>query len=123
MFKMRIIKTEAELRKALARVEVIWDAKKGTPEADELDVLAMLIERYEDEAYPIGLPTPIEAIKFRMEQQGLSQKDLIPFIGSSGRVSEVLSGKRELTLPMIRALNEGLGIPAEVLIQRVERVA
>jgi HTH-type transcriptional regulator / antitoxin HigA len=123
MFAIRTIKTETDYRKAMARVEVIWDAKKGTPEADELDVLAMLIERYEDEAYPIGLPTPIEAIKFRMEQQGLSQKDLIPFIGSSGRVSEVLSGKRELTLPMIRALNEGLGIPADVLIQRVEQVA
>jgi HTH-type transcriptional regulator / antitoxin HigA len=123
MFAMRTIKTETDYRNAMARVEVIWDAKKGTPEADELDVLAMLIERYEDEAYPIGLPTPIEAIKFRMEQQGLSQKDLIPFIGSSGRVSEVLSGKRELTLPMIRALNEGLGIPADVLIQRVEQVA
>jgi HTH-type transcriptional regulator / antitoxin HigA len=123
MTTIRTIKTDAELRKALARVEVIWDAKKGTPEADELDVLAMLVERYEDEAYPIGLPTPVEAIRFRMEQQGLSQKDLIPFIGSSGRVSEVLSGKRELTLPMIRALNEGLGIPAEVLIQRVEQLA
>jgi HTH-type transcriptional regulator / antitoxin HigA len=123
MFKIKAIKTDADLKKALARVESLLDAKKGTPEADELDVLAMLIERYEDEAYPIGLPTPVEAIKFRMEQQGLQQKDLIPFIGSSGRVSEVLSGKRELTLPMIRALNEGLGIPAEVLIQRVEQVA
>ncbi len=123
MFKIRTIKTDADLRKALARAEVLWDAKAGTPEADELDVLAILIETYEDEAYPIGLPTPVEAIKFRMEQQGLSQKDLMPYLGSSGRVSEVLSGKRELTLPMIRALVEGLGIPAEVLIQRVDRVA
>ena len=123
MFKIRTIKNDADLKKALARADALWDAKAGTAEADELDVLAILIERYEDEAYPFGMPTPIEAIKFRMEQQGLAQKDLIPFLGSSGRVSEVLSGKRDLTLPMIRALVDGLGIPAEVLIQRVEQVA
>ena len=118
MFNIRTIKSEPDYTAALARAEILWDADTGTPEADELDVLAMLIEKYEDEVYPLELPSPIDAIKFRMEQQGLSRKDLIPFLGSSGRVSEVLSGKRELTLPMIRALNDGLGIPAEVLIRR-----
>jgi HTH-type transcriptional regulator / antitoxin HigA len=122
MLNIRTIKSEPDYEAALARAEVLWDAEAGTPEADELDVLAMLIEKYEDAAYPLELPSPIDAIKFRMEQQGLSKKDLVPFIGSSGRVSEVLSGKRELTLPMIRALNEGLGIPAEVLIRKADGI-
>ncbi len=118
MFNIRTIQSEPDYVAALARAEALWDADDGTPEADELEVLAVLIEKYEDEVYPFDLPSPVDAIMFRMEQQGLSKKDLIPFIGTSGRVSEILSGKRDLTLPMIRALNEGLGIPAEVLIKR-----
>jgi HTH-type transcriptional regulator/antitoxin HigA len=111
------IKTEADYAKALARVEKLMDAEAGTREADELDVLATLIESYEEKHHPIEPPDPIAALQFRMEQEGLSNKDLIPFIGSSAKVSEVLSGKRDLTLSMIRALHRHLGIPAEVLIQ------
>jgi HTH-type transcriptional regulator/antitoxin HigA len=93
------------------------DATLGTPEGDELELLVTLVELYEAEAYPIGLPDPVEAIKFRMEQQGLIQRDLVPFFGSRGKVSEVLSGHRPLSLAMIRKLHSGLGIPAEVLLQ------
>ena len=119
MYNVRTIKSEPDYDAALARVDVLWDAEDGTPDGDELDVLVALIERYEDEVYPLELPSPIDAIRFRMDQQGLSNKDLVPMIGSPGRVSEILSGKRALTLPMIRALHEGLGIPAEVLIRQV----
>lgn len=113
--KLKIIKTEAENETALKRLEAIFDAAPGTPEGDEAELLTVLIERFEREAYPIGLPDPIEAIKFRMEQQGLKRKDLIPYIGSASKVSEVLSGKRALSLSMMRNLVK-LGIPAEVLL-------
>src|SRR5262245_33579119 len=93
------------------------DAECGTPEGDELEVLATLIEAYEEKHHPIDLPDPIAAVQFRMEQEGLTNKDLVPYIGSSAKVSEVLSGKRDLTLSMIRALHQHLDIPAEVLIQ------
>lgn len=117
MVDVHLIKSEAEYEAALARAEKLMDARAGTPEAEELEHLAMVIEAYEEKHHPIELPDPIAAIQFRMEQEGLTNKDLVPYIGSSAKVSEVLSGKRDLTLSMIRALNKHLGIPAEVLIQ------
>ncbi len=114
---IRPIRTEADYDTALERIEVLMDeASNDDRSQDELEVLSTLIEAYEAKHYPIDLPDPIDAIKFRMEQEGLSQKDLEPFIGSRSKVSEVLSRKRSLTLAMIRALNKHLGIPAEVLI-------
>ncbi len=113
----RVIKTEADYEAALAYVETLMDAEPGSPEEETLEVFALLIDDYEQAHYPIDLPDPIEAIKFRMEQQGLIQKDLAPYLGSQSRVSEVLNGKRPLSLSMIRALHKGLGIPAEVLLQ------
>lgn len=95
---------------------VLFNSPKGTPEGDELDLLFDLAEHYEDRHYPIYPPTPIEAIKFRMEQAGLTNKDLVGIIGSSGRVSEVLRGKRKLSLEMIRRLHRELGIPLEPLV-------
>lgn len=115
--KLKLIKTEAENEAALARLEEIFDAEPGTPEGDEAELLTALIEMYERTAYPIDLPDPIEAVRFRMEQAGLKRKDLVPFIGSESKVSEVLAGKRSLSLTMIRNLVNGLGIPAEVLLQ------
>ena len=112
------IHTEEQYRAALARLQEIWDAEPETPESDELDVLSILVEAYEEERHPIGTPDPIEAIKFRMEQMGLTRKDLEPHIGSRARVSEVLTRRRGLSLDMIRRLNEKLGIPAEVLIAK-----
>jgi len=93
------------------------DAVPGTPEGEELDVLTDLVEHYEEHSVPMGFPSPVGAIAFRMEQAGLSQRDLVPFIGSRAKVSEVLAGKRPLTLPMARALHEHLGIPAAVLLR------
>ena len=116
--EFRSIRTEEEYEAALARVHEIFGAEMGTAEGEELDELADLVESYEDKHYPIGLPDPVSAIKFRMDQANLSQMDLIPYIGSSAKVAEVLSGKREITLSMARALHEHLGIPADVLLQR-----
>ena len=113
----RVIKNEHEHRAALARIESIFYAAPSTPEGDELELLSLLVERYEDEQFPIDLPGPIEAIRFRMEQQGLKAKDLVPFIGSASKVSEVLSGQRRLSLNMIRNLVKGLDIPADVLLR------
>ena len=110
------ITTEQEYEVALSRIEVLMDAEEGTPEAEEIDVLATQVELYEEEHYPIDFPDPISAIEFRIEQSGLSPKDLIPLIGSKAKVSEVLSGKRALTLSMIRALHQHLHIRAEVLL-------
>jgi len=114
--KIRPIKTKADYGKALARAEALMDAKPGSPKGDELDVLVTLIEAYEDKHYPFPPPKPISAIKFRMEQAGLTRKDMEPYLGGRGRVSEVLNSKRPLTLDMIRKLHEGLGIPLESLI-------
>jgi HTH-type transcriptional regulator/antitoxin HigA len=114
--KPKIIKTEAGHAEAMARIEQIFHAEPDTPEGDELELLTMLVEQFEREAFPIDLPDPVAAIKFRMEQQGLKNKDLIPFIGSASKVSEVLSGQRNLSLTMVRQLVKGLDIPAEVLI-------
>lgn len=114
-----IIRNEEDYDLALERIEEIFDAVPGSGEFDELEVLVSLVERYEDEKYPIPNPDPLTAIEFRMEQQNLKNKDLIPFIGSKSEVSEILSGKRDLTLDMIRKLNKELGIPAEVLNQTI----
>jgi len=113
----KVIRNEADYEAALARIDELVEAKLGTPEGDELDLLVTLVEMYEKAVYPIAPPDPIEAIRFRMEQMGLKQKDLIPFIGSRSKVSEVLSGQRSLSVSMMRKLHEGLGIPAEVLLK------
>jgi len=112
------VRTETDYDAALARIEEIWNAEPGTPESDELDVLSVLVEDYEKKHHPIPPPDPIEAIKFRMEQMGLSRRDLEPYIGSRGRVAEVLNRKRGLSIEMIRNLSEGLGISAEVLVAK-----
>ncbi len=110
------IKKDEDLQAAFKRLEVIYQAQEGTAEADEMEILVTLIEAYENKNYPISAADPIDAIKFRMEQQGLTQKDLEPFIGSSGRVSEVLNHKRGLSLPMVKRLHKGLNIPYESLL-------
>lgn len=115
--ELRPIRTEADYENALAVIEHLWGAKAGTPEGDHLDMLATLIDAYETEHYPMDPPDPVEAIKFRMEQQGLSRKDLEPLIGTRTRVAEVLNRKRSLSISMIRRLHDGLGISAEVLIR------
>lgn len=113
---IRPIKTEQDYERALERVESLFDAEPDTPEGDELDVLATLIEAWEDRHLAIEAPDAVEAIRFRMEQMGLQPKDLEPYIGGRGRVSEVLNRKRGLSLRMIRNLHEGLGLPYESLI-------
>lgn len=113
----KVIKTEKEYQAALSRLEEIFDSKKGSENADELELLSLLIEKYEDEISPIDLPDPIEAIKFRMDQLGFKQKDLAKAIGLKSRVSEILNKKRKLTIDMIRRLHDTLGIPTEVLIK------
>jgi HTH-type transcriptional regulator/antitoxin HigA len=118
MSSIKPIRSEQDHAAALARIELLMDAEAGTAEAEELDVLADLVEHYEVKHFPIPRPTPIEAIRFRMEQGGLSPRDLVPLFGSRSRVSEVLSGKRPLTLSAARALHEHFGIPAEVLLQQ-----
>lgn len=113
----KVIKNEQDHQAALARIESIFHAAPGTHEADELELLSLLVEQYEDAQFPIAMPDPVEAIRFRMEQQGLKAKDLVPYIGSPSKVSEVLSGQRNLSLNMIRNLVKGLAIPAEVLLR------
>lgn len=112
------IKTEADYDAALERIELLMDAEVDSPEGDELDILVTLVEAYEDKHHPIALPDPIEAIIFCMEKEGLSRKDLEAYIGSSGRVSEVLNRQRPLSINMIRKLWEGLHIPLESLIRK-----
>lgn len=119
--KPKIIKNATDYQAALAHLETLMDAQPGTSEEEELELFAMLIEAYEQATFPIGLPDPVSAIEFRMEQQGLKRKDLEPYIGSQSKVSEVLSGKRPLSLAMIRALHTGLDIPLEVLLQKPEK--
>ena len=110
------IRIEADCETALARIDELMDAEPGSPEGRELDVLVDLVDLYESRHEPMGYPDPVAAIEFRLEQAGLSPRDLIPFIGSRAKVSEVLSGKRAITMPMARALDEHLGIPADVLL-------
>jgi HTH-type transcriptional regulator/antitoxin HigA len=123
--RIRPIRTKADYRTALKEVERLWNADPGTPEGDVADVLTTLIEAYEAEHFPIAAPDPIVAIQFMMEQKGLTRRELEPAIGSRGRVSEVLSRKRPLTLPMVRALSSLLDIPTDVLAQpyQVRRAA
>jgi len=115
--EIKPIRTEADYEAALAEVERLWGAEPGTPDGDRFEVLFTLVEAYEEKQYPILPPDPVEAIKYYMDSRGLDRRDLEQYIGPSGRVSEVLSRKRPLTLAMIRKLNAGLGIPAEILIQ------
>jgi HTH-type transcriptional regulator / antitoxin HigA len=110
---------EADYREALGAIERLWDARPGTPSGDELEVLATLVDDYERRHHPILPPDPIEAIKFRLDQQGQSRKVLEPLLGSRARVSEVLNRRRALTLAMIRALHAKLDIPLEVLVAEV----
>ena len=114
---INLIKTENDYNQALERLELIFDTQKGTEEGDELELLGMLIDQYENEHFPIELPDPIEAIKFRMEQMGYTQNDLAKIIGFKSRASEILNRKRKLSLEMIRQLHTSLNIPTEVLIQ------
>ena len=116
MIKTKVIKTAEEYNLALSRIEKLMDAEPGTSEFDELELLSTLVDIYEEKHYPIDFPDPVEAIKFRMEQLGMNQQSLVPFIGSRSKVSEILGRKRHLTLPMIRALSKGLGIPSDVLL-------
>ena len=120
MMNIKPVKTVADYERALVRVDALMDAAPDSKEGDELDVLVTLIEKYEAIHYPIDAPNPIEAIRFRMDQYDLKDKDLVPFIGQSGRVSEILNFKRKLTLSMIRKLHAGLEIPTESLIQDYE---
>jgi len=118
--KTKLIKTESDYAAALVRVEELMDAKLGSPQGDELEVVSLLIHEYEERVFPIDRPDPVAAIRFRMTQQGLTNKDLVPFLGSRSRVSEVLSGRRSLSLKMIRALVSGLRIPADVLVGEIQ---
>ena len=115
--EIKPIKREQDYLQALERLEVIFDAKKDSSEGDELEVLGILIDQYESEQFPIDLPDPIEAIKFRMEQLGYSQNDLANIVGLKSRASEILNRKRKLSLEMIRKIHEVLNIPTDVLIQ------
>ena len=121
--EVRPIRTESDYQAALAEIDRLMDAAKDTPDGDRLDVLATLVEAYERRHFPMDLPDPVEAIKFVMEQRGLTAKDLGPMIGRSNRVYEILTGKRALTLPMIRRLHDGLGIPLESLVGRSDTVS
>ena len=114
----KLIKTEEYYNLVLSRIEDLMDAEANTPEAEELELLTTLVELYEDEHYAMDMPEPIDAIKFRMEQLGLNQQGLVPFIGSKSKVSEVLNNKRPLTLSMMRSLHQNMGIPAEVFLQK-----
>ncbi len=115
--KIAPIRNNKDYQNALKRLEEIFDAKKGTEQGDELEILSILIDKYENEKFPIDLPDPIEAIKFRMEQMGMKPKDLAKVVGYKSRVSEILNKKRKLSLNMIRKIHETLLIPTEVLVQ------
>jgi HTH-type transcriptional regulator / antitoxin HigA len=117
MADIKPIRTDTDYQKALLEIEELWGSSLGTPKGDRLDVLATLIEAWEIAHYPIDPPDPIEAIKFRMEQQGLTRKDLEGIIGTRARIAEVLDRKRSLSIAMIRRLNAELKIPAEILIR------
>ena len=113
---LKPIKNKTHYNRALERINELWGAKRNTEKGDELDVLMLLVEKYEEEHYPMPPSDPVEAIKFLMEQKGLTRKDLEPYLGTRARVSEVLNKKRNLTLPMIKRLHEGLNIPYDCLI-------
>lgn len=113
---IRPIKTEQDYNNAIKRIEELWGVKKDTPEGDEFDLLVTLVEAYEMKNYPIAPPDPIDAIKFRMEQMGMTKADMVQYLGSQSRVSEILNRKRKLSLKMIKSLYKDLKIPAEVLL-------
>ena len=113
---IRPIKTEQDYRDAMNRIDILWGSKKDTPEGDELDLLITLVESYEMKYYPIAPPDPIDAILFRMEQMGMTKADMVKYLGSQSRVSEILNKKRSLTLKMVKSLYKGLKIPAEILL-------
>src|ERR1051325_716855 len=115
--ELKPIRNKADYKRALLEVERLWGARSGTPAGDRLDVVATLIDAYESKQFPMDPPDPIEAIKFRMEQQGLTRKDLEPLSGTRPRVAKVLTRRRNLSIGMIRRLHERLGIPADILIR------
>jgi HTH-type transcriptional regulator/antitoxin HigA len=117
MRRIKPVKTRGDYEEAMVEVRRLWGAKSGTPDGDRLDVLATLVDAYEAEHFPMDPPDPIEAIKFRMQQQGLTRKDLEDLLGTRTRVAEVLNRRRGLSINMIRRLHEKLGISAEVLIR------
>src|SRR4051794_27390505 len=119
--QIKPIKNERDYRKALKTIDGLMDARRNTPDGDLLDILVTLVEAWEERHYPVEPPDPVEAIRFAMEQRGLTRNDLQPLIGSRARVAEILNYKRTLTLPMIRRLHKTLGIPAEVLIRPSRR--
>lgn len=123
MAEVKPIRTKGDHARAMKEIEHLWGAKKGTPDGDRLDVLATLVDAYENTHEPMDPPDPIEAIKFRMEQQGLTRKDLEPILGSRMRVTEILSRKRSLSIRMIRRLHSELGISAEILIKPTIRTS
>jgi len=118
--ELKPIRTKAEYKAALREIEALFDAPTKSPEADRLEVLVMLVEKYEAQHHPIPAPDPIDFLNYAMETRGLTRKDLEAYIGSRGRVAEVLNRARPLTLPMIRRLSEGLKLPADVLIANYE---
>jgi HTH-type transcriptional regulator / antitoxin HigA len=120
--EIKPIKTENDYEEALSEIEQLFDVKPETVEADRLEILTTLVEAYENRHYSIPLPDPVEAIKYYLESRGLSRQDLEKYLGSRARVSEILNRKRSLSLEMIRRLHDGLGIPAEVLIQPCEKI-
>lgn len=113
---IRPIKTEQDYNSAIKRIEELWGSKKDTLNGDELDLLVTLVESYEMKHFPIAPPDPVDAIKFRMEQMGMSKEDMVKYLGSQSRVSEILNRKRKLTLKMVKSLYKGLKIPAEILL-------
>lgn len=115
--ELKPIRTEAEHNEALADIERLWDAPEGSPEADRLEVLAMLVEAYEKAHFPIEAPDPVAFLEYVMESRGLTRKDLEPYIGPRGRVADIMNRTRPLSVTMIRRLSSGLGLPADVLIQ------
>ncbi len=117
MVNIKPIHTENDYQEAMKNFATLWGAAEGSPESDQLDILATLIDKYEENNFPMDLPDPVDAILFRMEQQGLSRKDLEPMLGTRNRVSEVLNRRRGMSIEMIRALHDQLHIPAEVLIK------
>jgi HTH-type transcriptional regulator / antitoxin HigA len=118
---IKLITSDAEHKGALAEIEHLWDAKPNTPDEARLELLAMLVHNYERSRWPIPKPDPIEAIKFRMEQQGLTRRDLLPVFGTTARASEILTGKRSLTLDMIRKLHDRFAIPLESLVAPMKK--
>ena len=114
--EIRPIKTESDYNESIKRIEKLWGAKKDSHQGDELDLLCTLVESFEMTHYPIAPPDPIDAIKFRMEQMGMTKTDMVKYLGSPSRVSEVLSRKRKLSLKMVKSLYKGLKIPAEILL-------